>query len=284
MTIAVLLLNAAEGAKPQLGRQISAFVGEQLRNEAKAEVQSISFLTQIEQQGQTRTAFVNLSDGMLEQDQLDELFQQTGVDVAMDGMLKRPSEGQNEVTVRFSAKRNRKAEEETLTFADEEIFITLRRLVQSLAGHAEIELPESLQGDNLEFGTDDPQAFLNFLEGFDALNYVQQANGAVAIEFDPTPAFDALIAALRSDLDFEGAYQVLVGLARACAQYSIGEFEKVERALLTGTELRPEDFPAFYALGELHQAANSLPKAVDFFETATRLNPEEPAAYNRLGF
>ncbi|RYG86656.1 tetratricopeptide repeat protein, partial [bacterium] len=286
MTIAVLPLNAAEGAKPQLGRQISAFVGEQLRAHAEADVQSISYLTQIDQQGQTRTAFVNLSDGMLETNQLDELFQQTGVDLAMDGMLKTTGEGesaQHEVTVRFTRKENRKAEEETYTFGEGGIFTTLHTLVKRLAEKGGIELPEALAGETMEFGTDDAHAFVMFLEGFDALNYIQQSNGAVAMEFDPRPAFASLLTAIERDKDFEGAYQVLVGLARGCAQYGIGDYESVQDALTKASQLVPEDFAAFYALGELNQAVNQLPRAVDFFEKASGLNPEDPAIYNRLG-
>lgn len=286
MTIAVLPLNAAEGAKPQLGRQISAFVGEQLRAHAEADVQSISYLTQIEQQGQMRTAFVNLSDGMLETEQLDELFQQTGVDLAMDGMLKTTGEGDaahHEVTIRFTRKENRKVEEETLAFGDAEIFSTLHTIVKRLADRAGIGLPEFLAGETMEFGTDNPRAFLLFLEGFDALNYIQQSNGAVAMEFDPRPAFAALTEAVKLDGEFEGAYQVLVGLARGCASYGIGDFESIRDALTQATTLAPEDFSAYYALGELNQAVGELPKAVDFFEKASSLNPEDPAIYNRLG-
>ena len=287
MTIAVLPLNAAEGAKPQLGRQLSAFVGEQLRNHAEADVQNISYLTQIEQEGQMRTAFVNLSDGLLEQEQLDDLFQQTGVDLAMDGMLKTSEntvgEPHHDVTLRFTTKGNRRAEEETLSFDEGEIFTTLHGIVKSLAGRAGLTLPEALAGETMEFGTDDARAFVLFLEGFDALNYIQQSNGAVAVEFDPKPAFAALTEAVERDGEFEGAYQVLVGLARACATFGIGDFETTEAALLKATELAPEDFAAYYALGELHQAVQSLPKSVDYFEKAATLNPEDPAIFNRLG-
>lgn len=286
MTIAVLPLNAAEGAKPQLGRQISAFMGEQLRSHAEADVQSISYLTQIDQQGQMRTAFVNLSDGMLETEQLDELFQQTGVDLAMDGMLKTTGEGDaahHEVTIRFTRKENRKAEEETYPFTEAEIFTTLHNLVKRLADKAGIDLPEFLAGETMEFGTDNPRAFLLFLEGFDALNYIQQSNGAVAMEFDPRPAFAALLESIELDKEFEGAYQVLVGLARGCATYGIGDFESIQDALTKATTLIPEDFSAYFALGELNQAVNQLPRAVDFFEKASSLNPDDPAIYNRLG-
>ena len=103
LKVAVLPLNAGEGAKPQLGRQISAFVADQLRSNTEADIQSVSFLTQIEQDGASRTAFVNISDGMLEPDQLKDLFNQSQVDLSLDGLVKGDGEDM-EVSVRFTKK------------------------------------------------------------------------------------------------------------------------------------------------------------------------------------
>ena len=44
-------------------------------------------------------------------------------------------------------------------------FPILRTLINELASHCQVELPEELQGDQLDFGTDDPAIFLKFLEG-----------------------------------------------------------------------------------------------------------------------
>jgi tetratricopeptide (TPR) repeat protein len=135
----------------------------------------------------------------------------------------------------------------------------------------------------MEFGTDNPEVFLKFLEGYDALNYIQQANGLVAREFNPEGAIATLIEATEGDQEFDGPYQVLVGLCRACTAYQIGTFELIEKTLLKANELVPEDFGASFALGELYQASNQLPKAIDYFEKSAQLNPEDPAILNRLG-
>ena len=79
------------------------------------------------------------------------------------------------------------------------------------------KLPEALAGPTMEFGTDSPDVFLSFLEGYDALNYVQQSNGAVAREFNPQASVAALLDAVEKDPDFEGPYHVLVQLCRQCA-------------------------------------------------------------------
>ncbi len=283
LKVAVLPLNAGEGAKPQLGRQISAFVADQLRSNTEADIQSVSFLTQVEQGGINRTAFVNIGDGLLEAEQLGDLFGQSGVDVTMDGSLNQTDAGY-EITVRYT-KRDALTEGtvETHKFAESEIFDVMHKLVKRLADEAQIGLPEFLAGEKMEFGTDSASCFVKFLEGYDALNYIQQANGLVAQEFSPEPAFQSLLEAVELDKDFEGPYQVLVGLARACTQSQIGNFEMVENALTKATQLVPDDFAAFFALGELQQAGQNMAKAVDFFEKAAQLQPEDPAVLNRLG-
>jgi len=283
LKVAVLPLNAGEGTKPQIGRQISAFVADQLRSNTEADIQSVSFLTQVEQDGVARTAFVNISDGMIEPDQLKDLFSQSAVDLAVDGLVKNTDSGL-ELNVRYTMKDNLEGGEvETYSFAPENVFDVLHKLVKKLAAKADISLPENLAGDSMEYGTEDPEVFLKFLEGYDALNYIQQANGMVAREFNPEGAIATLIEAVEGDKEFDGPYQVLVGLCRACTAYQIGTFELIEQTLVKATELVPEDFGAFFALGELFQAANQMPKAIDYFEKATQLNPEDPAILNRLG-
>ncbi len=283
LKVAILPLNAGEGAKPQLGRQISAFVADQLRSNTEADIQSVSFLTQVEQEGVARTAFVNLSDGMLDADQISDLFGQSGVDLAVDGMMVGSEKGYK-ATVRLTHKDNMAAGEVLeFDFSPSESLEVIHKLIKAVADRAEIGLPELLAGETLEFGTDDPVVFLDFLEGYDALNYIQQANGLVAVEFNPEGAMATLLSVVERDRGFQGAYQVLVGLCRACANFQIGSFELVEETLLSATKLVPEEFAAFFALGELYQMANQLPKAIDFFEKASQLQPDDAGILNRLG-
>ena len=283
LKVAVLPLNAGEGTKPQIGRQISAFVADQLRSNTEADIQSVSFLTQVEQDGVSRTAFVNISDGLIDAGQLKDLFDQSGVDVSMDGAIKEVGSGY-ELTVRFTHKD--KIEEGEVTvhkFEPSGTFDILTKLVKKLADVAEIGLPEILAGESLEYGTDNPEVFLKFLEGYDALNYIQQANGLVAKEFNPEGAMTTLMEAIEADPDFEGSYQVLVGLCRACTAYQIGNYELVEQTLDKATKLVPDDFGAYFALAELYQAGNQTAKAIDYYEKAAQINPEDPAILNRLG-
>lgn len=287
MRVAVLPFNAAEGTKPAYGRQFAAFPAEQLRVHAEADINNVSFLTQIqEEDGSARMAYVNISEGLLPYEQLGELFGQADVDLIMDGMLAE-SEAGFELTVRFHEKGNETPiDEETIAFARTDVFAQLQGLIGRLAKHAQIELPEVLAGDEMEFGTENGEAFLSFLEGFDSLNYIQQANGAVAREFSPEGAFEALANALELDPKFEAPYVVLVNLARACAQFRIGSFEMVEAALNKAREVVPDQMGAVFVLGELYQQtgdAQGLNRASEYFEKAIQMQPNDPGLYNRLG-
>jgi tetratricopeptide (TPR) repeat protein len=286
MRIAVLPFNAAEGTKPAYGRQFAAFAAEQLRALANAEINTVSFLTQLPQDetGQQRMAFVNISEKFLAFDQLKELFGQAEVALVQDGFLEQTDDG-FKLIVRYHGRESETPlREEEIDFGKPEIFATLQRLIKMLAEMGSIDLPESLSGDTMEFGTTDPDVFLNFLEGYDALNYLQQSNGQVAREFSPQGSIDALLSAVAQDADFEGPYHVLVQICRQCAGLRIGSFEMLDAALVRLTQLLPEEYPAYFALGEIHQGVGSLNKATEYFEKAVSLHPDDPALYSRLGF
>ncbi len=101
MKVAVLPFNASEGTKAAYGRQFAAFAAEQLRAHAQADINAVSYLTQIqEQDGTTRMAFVNIGNGLLPYEQLQDLFTQAQVELVMDGALTQ-TDDQFELTVRF---------------------------------------------------------------------------------------------------------------------------------------------------------------------------------------
>jgi tetratricopeptide (TPR) repeat protein len=284
MRIAVLPFNAAEGTKPELGRQFAAFAAEQLRTHAGAEINTVSYLTQIDEgDGRPRMQFVNLGDELLPSEQFAELYGQAQVSLIQDGLLKQDGDDFS-LTVRFHTEDQLEPigvfEYE---FKKAGIFETLHSLVKTLANQAEIGLPELLAGEKMEFGTDDPDAFINFLVGFDALNYIQQANGAVVSGFDPTEAVEALSASVEADPDFEGPYHVLIRLAQACANFRLGTFELIDKALTRLTELVPDEAGAYFGLGDVYQTVGELGRAAEYFEKAVQKDPNDPALYTRLG-
>lgn len=283
MRIAVLPFSAHEGTPPALGRQFAAFAGDQIRAVTDFEVNNISYLAQQEDETGTRMGFVNLGDSLLPDDQLKDLCEQTESDLVMDGSVKE-QDGNYDMSLRFYRKD---AEDpspvEEFKFTKAEIFDVLHKVLKRLAQESGAELPENLAGDSMEFATDNPDAFLEFLIGYDAFVYIQQAQGRVVREFSPQQALDSLVGAFEADDDFLGAYEVCVELCRSCAHYRLGSFEMLDKALKRLTELAPEEYRAWFGLGEIYGVANDHHKAADYYEKAANLNPEESALWTKLG-
>lgn len=285
MKLAVLPFNATEGTKPAYGRQFVNFAVDTIRVSTQTEnLATVSYLAQIDSEDGPRAAFVNLADTLLEADWLQQLFQQSDVEGVFDGLVKENEDGSFDITLRLTMRgEDSPALFEEKHIARGDITKELHSMIKLYAGKAEVALPDNLAGDKLDFGTDSVDAFLKFLEGYDSLTYIQQANGRVAHEFSPEPAIAALKDALELDADFEGPYETLVQLCRACAQYQIGTFEMCEDALKVLDEKFPEDYRAAFALGELYQTVNALEKAADYYEKAATIEQKEPGILSRLG-
>lgn len=278
MRIAVLPFNAGPDTKPGLGRQLANFLADSVRTSAGAEINTVNLLAQIEQDGQQRAALVNVSDKLNEYEFIAPLFGEAGADKALDGLLV-AKDGAYDLTVRFHEGGNPSPIwEKTLHFEPNGVFKALHELILELASQAQVDLPDQVK-KNLEFGTDDGQAFLDFMEGYDAFQYIQAANGLVANEFDPQMGYDALIKSLEADPDFMGPYEMLLALARSCGQYRIGTLDAALAAVTKAVELAPDDFRGHYAMGELFQGVEVWNKASDEYERALSLHDKAKAEY-----
>lgn len=283
MKIVVLPFNAAEGTPPALGRQMANFISEVVRGNTNAEVNAVSYLSQqVDDRGQSRSLFVNLSDTLLEAEFIRDMFQRAEGELLMDGLIKR-TESEMEMTARLSKPgEDEPYYSETWTFAPDGIFERLHGLILKLASEAGETLPEEIL-TNMEFGTDNGQAFLDFLEGYDAMMYIQQSQGAVALEFSPQPAAELLLKSIEQDKDFVAPFDSVINLCRACGQYRIGTFEILVNVLNKAAELIPTDFKPYFALGELYAGVGEQGLAADMYERAIEKDPNESALYSRLG-
>jgi tetratricopeptide (TPR) repeat protein len=283
MRIAVLPFSAHEGTPPALGRQFAAFAGDQIRAATDLEINNVSYLGQQESDDGPRMGFVNLGDSMLEDEQVQDLASQAEVQLVMDGTVTE-ADGNFDVSLRFHHTGSGEPSKlEEFKFTKAEIFQFLHKLVKRLGAEAGVELPETLSGETMEFGTDDPDSFIDFLMGYDAFTYIQQAEGRVVKEFSPEGGLQSLVKAVEADTDFVAPYEVCVELCRACAHYRLGTFEMLRDTLLKLTELIPDEYRAWFGLGEVHGAVNDHGKAADYYEKAANLKPEESALWTKLG-
>lgn len=283
MRLAILPLNATEGTSPAFGRQFSSFVGELLRGamasvdpETANDINVVSYLAEIEQEGQRRAAFINVAEGLVEYEFIAPLFEQAEVEQVMDGMLAKTDDGFNMV-YRFHEKGN-ETPIQTFdeTFASSTIFDQLLLMLKRVAAQMQFTLPAELN-DKLPIGTDDPEAFLAFLEGHDAFNYINQSNGAVAMEFSPAPAYAALVHSMEKDPDFLAPYEVVCAIGRSCGRWRIGSFEDTENTLRRAQELAPDDFRAFYSLAEVYGEVGAWPQAASEYEKTERVHEQSKA-------
>jgi tetratricopeptide (TPR) repeat protein len=281
MRVALLPFSTAEGVPDSLGRQFATFVSDTLRAMG-ADMLLLNLMSQLQDQP-GRSAFVNLGGALMEKEQMLPIFDQVQAGLVVDGLLKREGEGFH-MSLRFTRKEN--PDEPKLqehSFQTAEVFNVLHELVTSVAREGGIPLPPGASAAGLQFGTSNAEVFLKFLEGHDALAYIQQANGMVVQGFDPKRPLDLLLEALEADRDFEGPYEIVLEMTRICSQFRIGKFVDLENALKKLTELVPDDHRAWYVLAEIHTSVGEWAEAATYYEKAIELEPNDAALYTRLG-
>lgn len=283
MSIAVLPFNAGPDSRPTLARQLSNFAAEIVRARTHAEVHAVNYLIRIDQTNPPRFANVNPAEVLNEPELVQQLFQQTDADLTMDGLFSE-KDGKFDLVYRIWTKdEEQPVSQETLSFETNGVFGAVRSLVEELAARAEKVLPPETSKDEELFGTTNGEAFIKFMEGFDALQYVEKTQGQVVAEFVPEFAFTALLDAMKLDPDWEAPYGILLQLARVCINFRIGNAELIEKALKDAAQLEADDARAYIVLAELYQALGNFPQAVAELETAQKLDANEPAIYTRLG-
>lgn len=285
MNIAVLPFNAGPNTRAPLARQFANFAADMARSHAEADANAIHYLAQIAPEGAPRRfAMINPSEALNEREMLNQVFKEAGCDRLVDGLLVTGDNGELDLTYRvFENGTDEPILQKSKKVTNGDAFPVLRELISDIASLDDKKLPSSVDADEQLFGTDNPEAFFNFLEGYDALQYIDRSQGQVVPEFQPKLAMDALVSAMESDLDWEGPFVGLVQLCRLCTQYRVGAAEDIEQTLKKLVEMYEDDARPMFALGEYYEAVGDHAKAADWFEKAHVKDPNEVAILNRLG-
>lgn len=269
MQIAVLPLNAGPGARPALARQLSNFACEIARNITGQEIHAVNYMAQFPDEGVTRFAMVNPSESLNEHEMVAQFFQQAEMEKLVDGLFEEREGGGGNVTLRlFKKGESEPSLSQEHTFLPGGIFGPARGFVEMLVQQMGGQFPEALNDDESLFGTTDPQAFENFMLGFDAAQYIEKSQGMVAREFDPSFGFDSLLAAIEIDSDWEAPYMTALNLARMCTQFRIGDAGKIEAVLRKLTEMESEDPRGWFALGDFYGSVGNAQGAAENMEKA----------------
>lgn len=281
MQIAVLPFNAGPNTKPELARQFANFIVEIAANHTQAEISAANYMAQVQEDGFPKVALINPAETLNEAEMIAQFKGQAEIDTLVDGLYTEKSGG-GTITIRSWRENTEEPyQTEEFTFLPGGLFDALRGAIQFLiksSGAPEADLP----ADEELFGTTDAEAFINFVTGYDAVRFIEQAQGNMVSTWDVMPYFDNLTSAVEADRDWEAPYMVLVQLCRLCAQTRVGSAEKVEATLKNLTELEPEDSRAWFALGEFYEIVGNGQEASNSYEKAANLAPEEPAIIHRL--
>ncbi len=289
MQIAVLPLNAGPETRPALARQLSNFACEIARNVTGQEIHAVNYMAQIDTDAGQKFAMVNPSETLNESEMIAQFFTQADMNRIVDGLLVENPSGGGTVTIRVWERGNGEPiDSEEFPFLPGGFFGPARGFVQLLVDQMGHEFPEELNKDENLFGTTDPNAFVEFMLGFDAAQYIEKAQGQVALEFDPSAAFASLEKALELDSDWEAPYLTALNLGRMCTQSRIGDAAKIEDSLKSLTQREPEDPRGWFALGDFYGtignpqgAAENMEKAVVKLQMkAAQLRKESQSASN----
>ena len=168
MNIAVLPFNATEGTEPALARQLSAFLGDAARRSTGLSFNPVNYLARIEVSGMPRFAHVNPSESLNELDVIASLFEQSGADQIIDGLLAE-KDGAGTMTIRWFEKGS---EQPTSTkeyrYLPGGMTVALREAFEDMHAQVGKQLAAGLEESETLFGTNDAEAFRSFLIGYDA--------------------------------------------------------------------------------------------------------------------
>ena len=282
MRIAVLPLNAGQNADPKLARQFTNFAAEIVNNISENEVGAANLMGQIQEGGAVKAQFINPSTQLNDEAFIEQSIAQTQSNMVLEGLLTQNESGGGQVVARIFDNPKTPKAEQTMDFLPNGVFGVIRGLIDMLIEQAGGELPADFSEDINLFGTEDPAAYMDFLRGYDDLQYVERSQGNVLNEFNPEETINNLISAVEADKDWEAPFLVLIQFCRACTAFRIGNAEMLQKALHRLSTIHPEDPNPHIALGELLAAIGNAQGATEALEKANQLSPDDPGILHRL--
>ncbi|MCA0361959.1 MAG: hypothetical protein LCH41_13025 [Armatimonadetes bacterium] len=282
MRIAVLPFNAGPGTRPELARQLANYLVEIVQGNTESQIDAANYMAQVEEQGIPRFALINPSESLNDPEILGQFRQQAQFDRMIDGLFTETGDS-GSITIRVWAEDPQTPlAQEDFTYLPGGIFGALRSAIEFVLKIAGGELHADLQEDENLFGTKDSAAFLKFLQGYDALKFIEQAQGQIVSTWDVKPYMDLLQEAIAADKDWEAPFLIQVQLCRICTQFRVGDARAIEETIKGLTAQEPDDSRAWFAMGEFYETVGNAQGSSDAYEKAAQLAPEEPAILHRL--
>lgn len=244
-----------------VGRQFGNLLGSGFAGVEGVECENSLLMTQ----GQDGTISpAPASNDLVGQDVIRDVLNQNASDAVVDGLLNR-ADDQFSVTVRLS-RRDAEAE----VWQKEAPLADLR---QTLAeAHAWIVEQMGVQGSSpLRIEESKPEAFLKYLEGYDAVALAAQAQQGRAPRIDYLRGLDALLEAIALDPSLRAAYLAAIRLANSIIQARLAPPQEIEARLIKMAAANPEDPAVHRTLADLHRLTGRTQDAISAMDKAVAL-------------
>jgi tetratricopeptide (TPR) repeat protein len=264
--VTFLPFHVSEGVPPALGRQLSSLLCEQFLGLEGVEAQYASYLATHGSNGGGYAEFVALPSELSPTEVIEEILRTTESDFLIDGLLTRAGDAYT-LTVRVTTPSDVEGTTETYDFVKPGLFEALQSVYARLRTTIGAEQAEP----SIRFGTNNPEAFLHFLEGYDTISYLQQAGPRARKDVDVGAAFDRFLAALNEDDSFAGAFDAGLRLGQLAIALRVGDSRVIEDRLKRLAAGYPNDPRLYFLLGELYIAENKLQEAEQALDKAASL-------------
>jgi tetratricopeptide (TPR) repeat protein len=284
MKTAVLPFNAVQESSAPLARQLAGYISEIVRGAGAEDVQALSLMGQQEQEGQVRYIQVNRSTELNTAEEVAPLYQDTTLDLVIDGLISYEEDGKGFLTLRwFDRGAEEPKQQETFEWESGKMIDSLYAAIKAVAKTFSVELPQE-QGTVVGlFGTENSEAYYKFLTGFDTVQYIERSQGMVSLDYDVNAGMTLLNEASEADLGWEAPMLALLQLTRLAGSTGLATADDVHRVMMRMKENLPADPRVEFALGEFFMAAGDFSSAADSFEEAGKMNPDEAIIFSRLG-
>lgn len=285
MRIAVLPINAAPGANEALGRQIAVFLSELMRSGIEeGEIAAVNYMGRVEENGVIKHFQASPSEGFNDLQILNQMFGEGGLDGVVDGLLEPLENGSTRLTLRwFTSAKEEPDDQEAVEWAEGGMLQALHPLMLKWMTKAGGTPRPGLDTPVDLFKTSSDSVFLNYMVAYDAVQYIERAEGMVVESFSPEQAFAAALNAIKEQPGWENVFFCLMELARLCVRFRLGTPDMIGSALQKCVELQPDNDVVLFHVGSFLVDVGDPNSGAEMLEKASRNQPEQPGIWVRLG-